>query len=455
MGKKYNIVWVMTDEHRKDSLGCYGSPWGASPSLDRLAESGTVFANAVTPAPLCVPARTSIMTGKTVEHHGVWSNAEVNLPASRDNLIKKFHDAGFSTASFGKSHYAGHESFPIFMTEREYLYSDSIDPVQYHKGFDEESYGVIKYPSPYTNWIMGGLFPEKEKMTGEYQATSSGLKWLDDHLKSQGNAPFFLRLSFNGPHTPVSVPENWLEVVEKDKISLLSSNSWDKSTWPEWYAKDLWEYARADRFSKDEIELIQYYYYCQCAFVDSQIGIVLNYLEENNLMESKIVAFCADHGTHLGDYGFVQKQTFFEPVVKVPFIIKVPTSLSYSETKDAYRGKRIATAVSTAQLLPTLLDINGLSSECDYSSLKDSVIDGIEPESSPVKSEYTFGSIAKWGITNEDHFRMIQKGEWKLMYSLEHQEEGLLFNLEKDSLEQCNLYNDVTYTKLVKELQAL
>jgi arylsulfatase A-like enzyme len=372
MKKPYNIVWIMTDEHRIDSLGCYGSPWGVSPSLDRLAESGTLFANAVTPAPLCVPARTSIITGKTVEHHGVWSNAEVDHPASRENLVERFQNAGYSTASFGKSHYAGYEKFPIFQVEKEYLYGDAVDPIQYHHEFDEQSYGVIKYPSPYTTWIMGGRFPEKEEMTGEHQATSNGLMWLDDHLETQKDAPFFLRFSFNGPHTPVSVPEHWLDVIDK-KISLMSGDAWDRSTWPKWYAKDLWEYSRADRFTEDEVKAMQNYYYCQCAFVDSQIGRVLDYLEEKDLMESTIVAFCSDHGTHLGDYGFVQKQTFFEPVVKVPFIIKVPDALSSSEGNDA-NGKRIHTVVSTAQLLPTLLEINGLSSECDYSSLQDSVL---------------------------------------------------------------------------------
>ncbi len=193
-----------------------------------------------------------------------------------------------------------------------------------------------------------------------------------------------------------------------------------------------------------EIRTIRHHYYAQCAFVDSQIGRVLNYLDVNGLWETTIVAFCSDHGTHLGDYGFVQKQTFFEPVARVPFVIAAPGGVT---------GQIIRTPVSLGQMVPTFLDMNHIRVASSYTPLSDSIINGLEPSSQPVVSEYTLGSIASWGIDCPDHLRMVRLGEWKLAWSLDDPSEGLLFNLTTDPEEQKNLYTEAAYTDVIRGLR--
>jgi arylsulfatase A-like enzyme len=436
---KYNILWIMTDEQRCDSLGCYGSPWAVSPSIDYLAEKGTLFEEAITPAPTCVPARTSMITGLSVPHHGIWSNAEYKLPHGPD-LISRFAAAGYSTASFGKSHYAGYETDPVFSEEHEYCFSPLVHPEHYSEGFVESDYDVVKYNSPYTTWVLGGRFPGTIEQTSEYRAANEGMQWLDRHLAEKGESPFLLRVSLNAPHTPVSVPEPWLASVKAEDIKIPSADMWDRSTWPVWYRETLWEYANSGRLSEEQIAVIHHDYYCQCAFLDSMVGKLLRYLEEHGLLSNTIIAFCSDHGTHLGDYGFVQKQTFFNPSVNVPFIVKVP---------GVAEGTRIKTPVSLGQFVPTLLGLCGLDSTCDYAPLTESVLSGEEPPLVPVTSDCTFGSIAKWGLDGSFHLGMTRFGDWKSIQALEDQSVGLLFNVKDDPLELHNLFGKVNLPRML------
>jgi arylsulfatase len=438
----YNILWIMTDEQRCDSLGCYGSKWAISPSIDRIAAEGTLFEESITPAPLCVPARTSIITGLTVPHHGVWSNADLDH-ARKDSLITRFTNAGYATASFGKSHYANCHHDPVFSEEHNFSFSEFVEPEHYKQGYSESEHQVIKYESPYTNWILGGNFPVGMEETSEYRAASEGMQWLDNHRENNLNSPFFLRISLNAPHTPVSVPSPWLSSVDPNLIDIPKAELWDRSTWPTWYKETLWEYSNSQRLTAEQIDLMRYYYYCQCAFMDSIVGDLIDYLDANQLLSSTIIAFCSDHGTHLGDYGFVQKQTFFDPVVRVPCIIRVPEQViqNTNDQKDKnLLAHRIQTPVSLGQLLPTLLDICGLDDSCDYSSLARSVLYGEEPAPTPVRSDYTLGSIEKWGLSDPNHLTMTRFGDWKSIKSHEDQRSGLLFNVKNDPLELHNLF---------------
>src|SRR4051794_29605016 len=104
----------MTDEQRTDSLGCYGSGWARTPTLDRLANEGVRFETALTPAPICAPARSAILTGRYPSETGIWSNDQAeggrqgedgDEPAPAAPLVGIFAAAGYRTASFGKHHH--------------------------------------------------------------------------------------------------------------------------------------------------------------------------------------------------------------------------------------------------------------------------------------------------------------------------------------------------------------
>ncbi len=445
-----NVLWIMTDEQRADSLGCYDSPWAISPNVDRISRSGVSFHNAYTPAPLCVPARTTMLSGLRSESHGVWSNADL-AKAMPVNLVDRFADAGYATASFGKSHYASYQSRPLFQTEHDRWYSDEVQPEAYAASYDEGDWGVVHYPSPYTKWLLAGHFPADPARTSEWQVTDEAVSWLSEHARSRPEQEFFLRVSYNAPHTPVVPPQSFAELIDPMLISL-PEPSRDREQWPRWYRDSLYEYARSDRLDAHELARIRHHYYAQCAFVDSHIGRILDALDGLGLGETTAVAFCSDHGTHLGDYGLVQKQTFFEPSARVPFIISLPGAVGGHGPSDRGVGRRILQPVSIASLLPTLLSLCGLDADCDFESLADVVVTGREPSEQAVVSECTLGSIATWGLDCPDRLRMVRRDRWKLCYSLDTADDGLLFDLEEDPLESRNLFHDPDYTSRVAEL---
>lgn len=443
MGEKQpNILWLMTDEQRCDSLGCYGSPWAHTPNLDALAGQGVLFKNAITPAPVCVPARTSIFTAKYPSQTGVWYN-EQNLSRPLPNIMGLFRDAGYSTASFGKHHYVGIGS--AFELETGCCFSH-VDPFRYDARYDEAAYDVVKYPGNIYNWIFGGRFPGKASQTSEAQALELAKQWLKKNAK---NSPFFVRISFNGPHTPVVPPAPFDDIIPSDAIRYPAECEYLPNNSPDWLSKELMRCAGAAVLSPEQILKMRRYYYGEVAFLDNLFGQFLKWMKNKNLLEDTIVVFWSDHGTHLGDYGLVQKQTFFEPVLNVPFFFWYPGWLS--------AGKRIETPVETQSLLPTLLELAGLQVPgSGFSpSLADVLLSGNEPELRPVFSEFTLASFKPY-VEHESPLVMVREGDFKLSVCMNPEPDSPIFcNLREDPLERLNLVDKGLYRPQMERMLSL
>lgn len=188
-----NILWIMTDEQRNDSLGCYGSEWAITPNIDRLAEEGTMFINAVTPAPLCVAARLSILTGRYPHEVGIWNNVEHGI-SERELLTSKFTEAGYKTATFGKQHY--NTLNRAFETEEEYILHPDVSATSYNSKYPMEDYDVVQYPGR-TKWILAGRLPipESEKTELILPVLNSSIKASPSIIAARAvltsNAPSF------------------------------------------------------------------------------------------------------------------------------------------------------------------------------------------------------------------------------------------------------------------------
>ena len=418
-----NIVWLMTDEQRTDSLGCYGSAWARTPNLDRLAGRGVLFRYAVTPAPVCVPARTSVITGRYPHETGVWRNGRFDLDL--DNLMPVFRNAGYQSASFGKRHYVAPES--AFDVEENLILSEAVGYYSYAPQHDPAEHDVVKYPSPHSAWLLAGRFPEPASATTEAEAVRRGVEWLDARDRDR---PFFLRISFNGPHTPVVPPAPFDTLIDPARIRLPEGMDGPREGLPTWLGETLHDYARASRLTPEETARARQCYYGEVAFLDRHFGVLLDWLRDADLLDDTIIALVSDHGAHLGDYGFVQKQTFFEPVVNVPYLFAWPGRVA--------EGVTIDTPVETRSLLPTLMDLAGLERRDD--SLGPCLRTGEAPPTRPVFSEFTLGSIHKFGFTHAGRLVMVREGPWKLTACLDPSPHDLtLHNLEEDPFERTNL----------------
>ncbi|MEK6795624.1 MAG: sulfatase-like hydrolase/transferase [Spirochaetota bacterium] len=422
MSRQPNILWLMTDEQRTDSLGCYGSPWVKTPCLDRLAREGVVFENAITPAPACVPARVSIATGKMPHETGCWHN-EWRAEEPLAFLTHHFADAGYQTAGFGKMHFNAKNK--AFQTQEEITLSSHVDYFDYAKIYDESEFDVVKYPGDKSRWILGGKFPAPLEETSEHIVASKALDWLAGRDTQK---PFLLKVSFNGPHTPVVPPAPYDTMIREGDIRFPDNTMHFPADHPEWTSRLIQSgYADASRLSMAQQRAMRRYYYGYASFLDMEFGRVISYLEKENILDNTIIAFTSDHGTHLGDFGLIQKQTFFDPVIRVPLIFRYPNAMR--------SGTRLSSPASTASLLPTLLDAAGISPPADVAPSLTSSSD--TDKASPVMSEFMY---TPQHIRRDDKFMMIRDRSWKLSFVLDAYPRSAMLTATNDRNERDRIH---------------
>jgi arylsulfatase len=427
-----NVLWLMTDEQRTDSLGCYGSPWAVSPHLDALAKEGTVFRRAVTPAPVCAPARASLLTGRYPHETGIWHNIPPARYPRLEHLTALFHASGYASASFGKRHYSSTND--AFETEAHYEITDAVDFFQYKPPYQGEDYGIIQYPAAPFAWILGGEFPLTAEDTQEARAVGDAMGWLEGHDPAR---PFLLRVSFNAPHTPVVPPAPFDTLIDPDSVQYPAESERAPEHEPIWVRDWLRSTSDAGRLTRAQYRQARGYYYGYVAHMDAQVGRLLAWMRGRGLLENTIVCFVSDHGTHIGDYGLVQKQSFYEPVVNVPFFLWRPGMVA--------QGKMVETPVEIRSLLPTLLELCHIDvpRRNRAGSLAQALRAGVEPEARPVFSAFTLGTLR---LHPDTRLVMVRDGDWKLSLRMDPAPgDGALYDLGNDPHERRNLYEDAGF----------
>lgn len=438
-----NVLWLMTDEQRCDSLGCYGSPWAVTPTLDALAGEGVRFEEAITPSPVCVPARVSLLTGRYPCATGVYCNEQ--RPRSEERFLTTvFAEHGYQTASFGKQHY--NRADRAFETQVNRMIGDAVGYFDYLKGRDIGDYNVVRYAGNPYHWIFAGRFPEEPDQTPEAQNVCDALGWC---YRLDRNRPYLLRISFNAPHTPVVAPSPFDTVIDPATIRICGPQKLPDGA-PRWEREGLQPIQSAALLGPAELARMRQCYYGLVAYVDRQIGDLLDGMRRLGLLENTIVVFVSDHGTLLGDYGMVQKQCFYRPVLNVPFFFVWPGHI------PAHRV--VSEPVETISLLPTLLELCHLPIPpvVQAPGLAPVLLTDATPARVPVFSEI---DLASWKYRPNERLITIRDGRWRMTVYRQSQapagspvDDGSLYDLARDPYETCNLYREREYHGTVQDL---
>jgi arylsulfatase A-like enzyme len=455
-----NILWLMTDEQRKDSLGLYGSSWAQTPNLDRLAAGGAVCENALTGSPVCIPARTSILTGRYPHSTGVWHN--IHEKFDYRPLTDILHAAGYQTATFGKQHHA--------LSDRCFEHVEGFGVkhqathfFHYFEPYDGADYDMVRFPGVFP-WVLAGRYPEGEETKVEYQITDRAIEWLDER---DAERPFLLRCSFPGPHTPVTPPVPYDTAIDPADIDLPPQVERRLDGLPQWLEREWALTNSADLLTGGQTTLMRQHYYGLVSFLDAQFGRLLDALDERGLLEDTVIGFVSDHGTLLGDYGFVQKGTFYEPDAGVPMFFAGP---------GVKPGTRITTPVSSVSFLSTLIELAGLEvpaydgpvsdapleaspqssdARTEEPSLAHALSTGSEPEPHPILSEITLWNAGERAGKQFGPYRgyrhglpraLVRDGDLKYACALTPEpSEPLLTDLADDPHEVENRAGDEGY----------
>jgi arylsulfatase A-like enzyme len=413
--QKYNVLFLMSDEHTFSALGCYGNPIIQTPSLDSMAKSG-VMLEAYCQDPICVPARTAILTGKMPSNVNVFGNTIHSMPESVPTIADTFHKAGYDAIWTGKTHWGGRSGFDESK-------NDEIDKV--FKGADKEK-GVGRLPQQATVLDI----PASDNL--ESIVANYAVNFLKNHKSS--DKPFFYGASFIRPHFPYSIQKQYYDMY-KDKVTLPKVTPEILSFLPKISQLERAKYG-LQKMTDAQTLKTKAVYYGMVTFVDEQIGRILTALHESGLEDNTIVVYTADHGEMCGEHGLWYKNSFYEDSVHIPLLISCPKALP--------SGVHRYMPVQTMDLFPTLCELCGLTPPpgVEAESLV-GLIRGTESE----KKWYAFSE----NYREDSASRMIRSDRWKYCYFQNDCEQ--LFDMRMDPSETHNLVNDPQYADIVADLK--
>ena len=478
MAQRPNIIWIQTDEQRPDSLGCYGSKWAKTPNLDAMAKRGVVMKNCVCQSPVCVPSRSSQLTCLYPQEINVLLNNEVawcpNIyPEGTTTFPEVFAQAGYETANFGKSHTPEHPTWKCNRRNDGGFDRKYADFCNLGSGYDEEKYHVVKRPGIH-RIIIGGSFPvfwDNPTMT----LTNDSIDYL---RKRNPNKPFFLRVSYNWPHTPVLPPPPFDRLYQTDEIPI---QYYDEQAVQKRAAYDrtLAKAQRMDELSKKQYQQQWKDYMGLVAYVDYEIGRLFAAVKALDLEESTIVMFSSDHGRALGEFGHGEKCTFDDQVWRVPLIWLWPGHLPDGEVRDDLcelidTGK---TLLSLANLTDRILphwrgrDLFGrgplaaqdqmVFGQIGWPNRNAPILQGesvkkmhqsiIEAMGMPLEQAYPIWGCLRMAIRTQRYRMDIKWMEDGRCIPLS-ETDGNLFDLQADSKEKNNLWTYPTSQPIIKDL---
>ena len=410
-----NILLITSDQQRGDTLGCAGHPCVRTPHLDMLAKAGILFTNAHVDCPICIPARTTLMTGIQSHRYGKPEYAqEYRIERDRSQFLGSLMTAaGYQTCLVGKTHWHTDPSFRGgFET---WISWKELERERARRGVASGTHGIgANELSPTHSFLP----PELHSTNW---AVSRSIDFLEDREKEQ---PFFLWTSVIDPHPATVIHEPYYSMYDDEDIPEPCFGDWaDEDSCPR-YIRGIRSGNAHAHLTPKAARKVRGVYYGQVTNIDHQLGRLLGALIRLGLWENTVVIYSSDHGEHLGDHGTYFKNTFLEGAAHVPLVTRFPKSFG------AQQGRSCEAVVEWADLLPTFCDIGGAACPDD--------VDGINL-APLVRGETTQARDFMHGQSGKQH--MIHDSRCKYLYFVDDGQE-LLFDKQNDSLDLRNLAGD-------------
>ncbi len=452
---RQNILFIFTDQMRADCMGCAGHPVVKTPHIDRLAAEGILFEQTYTTSPICVPARTSLVTERYPHQNGVPGNGWTVWPEA-PSYLRQLRDTGYHTANWGKLHFASRDDIDHFATVPLYQALGLQEP---HECGGKFAQARLK-DNPYLRHLRDkGLYEnfvcnlqsrvDRSVAKGGHCTTPFGHgpsvleevdhidAWIMDHanawLRDNAQAPFYFQVGPEGPHDPYDPPERWAALYDGmdmppviDAVPPGETNQTRRAR---------------EHLSPEVIAENQRQYYGNISLIDDRVGRLMDTLREKGLLENTWVIFSSDHGDHMGDFGLFMKVTFYDCSARIPLVIRPPDCLS-----GAPRGEVSSALVSLIDLATTMTDIAGAEpTPGGQGRSLLPMLSGRQP-----LAEHRDCLFSEIGPR-----RMILTREWKLVVNIESGEVIRLTHRIDDPEELRNLKDDAeTVARLRREVEA-
>ena len=438
--KPYNVLFIISDDLTPTALSCYGNTVCKTPNIDKLAETGTLFSRAYCQGTYCGPSRASFMSGYYPHATGAlgYSNPRPQI-GDRAMWSEHFKNNGYYAARVSKIFHMG---VPGGIEEGGH-------------GADDEASWTERFNSPGPEWTAPGTGETLEGNPDGTLPVKGGNTFVvveadgDDMVHSDGKTaakaieliekhkdePFFIAVGFVRPHVPFVAPREYYDDYLPYSDMVLPEKrdgDWDDIPKPGINYKTSVNMKMDVRRQKKAVGG----YYASVAFMDRQVGKVMDALKKSGQEDNTIVIFTSDHGYHLGEHDFWAKVSLLDQSSGVPLIIRVP-------------GQEPAVCHSLTELLdlyPTVAKLCGLPAQ-DRLQGKDI---------SPVfqNPEYTVRD-AVFSVAPMRKGFLLRTDDWAYIQYHEDSSGGIeLFDIRKDPDQYTNLAQNPEHAPTVEAFKA-
>lgn len=488
--KRPNIIFIMTDDHARQSISAYGHPisqLAPTPNIDRIAKEGALFENNFCTNSVCGPSRSVILTGKLSHKNGFRMNGE-SFDGSQPTFPKMLKKSGYSTALIGKWHLNGYpegfDFWTILNDQGNYYNPQFITPKKQNKvllekskiAFDTtvvEGYAtdlITDYSLEYLKKVKN----QKKPFLLMIQHKAPHRNWMPAlrHLNLYEKTIFPLPSTYFTNHEGSIASKEQLQTIYKDmyeghdlKMTIakgspeLAHNPWktdfermtkeQRSIWDKAYQKrndamhdanlnnkELAEW-KGQRFLQD--------YLATVASVDEGIGRILDYLKENGLEENTIVIYTTDQGFYLGEKGWFDKRYMYEQSLSMPLMMRYPAGIK--------NGIKIEALTQNLDFAETFLDYAGIPIPLDMQgkSLRPLLEEKIaNPDDFREAIYYHYYDFPAFHMVKK-HYGVRTK-RYKLIHFYDDIDQWELYDLQNDPEEIKNRIDDPSYNQIKKQL---
>jgi arylsulfatase A-like enzyme len=488
MGRK--ILFVTTDQQRYDTIGCNGGALARTPVIDALAAEGVRYERAIPQSVVCMPSRSTMLTGQHPSTHGVWMNG-VPLPLDAPSVADVLHDAGYRTALIGKAHFEPYMDPFLRFTENR-VGRDGLSST--HRGFEHlelATHGAAGNTA-YSRWMqaehpgdIGGFYMV---LDGDLEVNAAGggdtdapqvkvnpiarelyhTDWVADRtvdwLSSlDGDDDWFCWMSFPDPHHPWDPPESevgrvdWRDVplpagyptsaAERERILDAKPRHWrlwyDGALVTNYEAPAKWVPAT---LTADQVREVNARNAVECELIDEALGRVLAYVERRGWGDDVDIVFTTDHGELQGDFGLLFKGPYHvDGLMRLPLVWRPAPAAGVAPAV-------VSAPVGLVDLAPTFCAIAGLDAQ-PWMQGAALPVDDDGPTAERVLTEW---DSELFGVAV--HLRTITRDRWVctayLPGTVHDGSEGELYDLVEDPLQQVNLWDDPARRSLRDDLVA-
>ncbi|PVE15334.1 arylsulfatase [Clostridium perfringens] len=447
-----NIVLIMVDQMRGDCLGVNGNEFIETPNLDMMATEGYNFENAYTAVPSCIASRAAILTGMSQKFHGRVGYEDGVSWNYENTIASEFSKAGYHTQCIGKMHVYPernlcgfhnimlHDGYLHFARNKEGKAATQIEQCDdYLKWFREKkghNVDLIDIGLDCNSWVSRPWGYEENLHPTNWVVNES----IDFLRRRDTSKPFFLKMSFVRPHSPLDPPKFYFDMYKDEDLPEPLMGDWANKEDKENRGKDI--NCVKGIINNKALKRAKAAYYGSITHIDHQIGRFLIALSEYGELNNTIFLFVSDHGDMMGDHNWFRKGIPYEGSARVPFFIYDPGNLLKGK-----KGKVFDEVLELRDIMPTLLDFAHISipDSVEGLSLKDLIEERDSPWREYIHGEHSFGEDSNhYIVTKRDKFLWFsQRGEEQY------------FDLEKDPKELTNLIDSEEYKERIDYLRKI